>query len=499
MNRIEEWKREKDGLAILPDLIRLSRAGDDVGVGEREKALMKWYGVFFRKHTPGHFMMRIRITNGIATAAQVRALAEVTAQLGAGFADITTRQQVQLRSVRLAHVPDVFRRLRAVGLTSLQTGMDNVRNVIGCPVAGLTPRELLDAAPVAQAFTRLFVGKAAYTNLPRKFNVAITGCLESCVGAESQDVALVPARRDGRAGFNVHVGGKMGSGGYRRADPLDVFVPPETAAETAAAAVRVFRDHGPREARNRSRFAFLVEAWGISRVRDAVCRELGRALEPAGEDARTGARTDHMGIYRQKDGRSFVGLVVPGGRISAAQLAEVARLAETYGTGEVRFTTEQNLVIPNVADPRLGALTAEPLLRELPYDPPEVIRGLVVCTGIDFCDLALIDTKARALPMTRTLAARLANRKEPIRIHWSGCPAGCGNHAIADIGLEGTRVRVDGKVVEAVDVWVGGSGGPAPRAGQRILENVPLTELPTLLEYLVRHFPKARPAAAKAE
>ncbi|TMA86049.1 MAG: ferredoxin--nitrite reductase [Deltaproteobacteria bacterium] len=497
VNRIEEFKKEKDGLEIWPEIVRYSGEGPEA-IHERDKALMKWYGVFFRKHTPGFFMMRIRITNGVATAAQVRTLAEITGQLGAGFADITTRQQVQLRSVRIQDVPAIFRRLRDVGLTSLQTGMDNVRNVIGCPVAGLTPRELLDASPVAREFTRLFVGKGAYTNLPRKFNVAITGCLENCVGAESQDIAMVPARKGERVGFNVHVGGKMGSGGYRRADALDVFVEPAMAAEVAAAIVRVYRDHGPREARNRSRFAFLIDDWGVARVRAAVEETFGAPLEPAGEDARGETRTDHIGIYRQKDGRSYVGLVVPAGRVTAVQLKEVARLAETYGNGEVCFTTEQNLIIPHVADPALRELTGEPLLKELPYDPPEILRGLVVCTGIDFCDLALIDTKARALPMTRSLAAKLADRKEPLRIYWSGCPAGCGNHQLADIGFEGTKVRLDGKVVEAVDVWVGGRSGPEARPGQRIMENVPIAELPTVLEYLARHFPKQRPARTKA-
>ena len=495
MNRIEDFKREKDGLEVLPDIDRYSREGPD-GITERDRALMKWYGVFFRKHTPGFFMMRIRITNGIATTAQVRVLAELSAELGAGFADLTTRQQLQLRSVRIQDIPAIFARLAAVGLGSAQTGMDNVRNVIGCPVAGLTPRELFDASPVARAVTAALVGDRAYSNLPRKFNIAVTGCLENCVGAESQDVALVPARAGEHVGFNVLVGGKMGSGGYRRADPLDVFVEPAAAAAVVAAVVRVFRDRGSREARNRSRFAFLVDDWGIARVRAAVEEAYGASLARAGEDARTAERTDHVGIYRQHDGRSFVGLVVPAGRVTAAQLAQVARLADTYGSGEVRFTTEQNLVIPNVSDAALRELTAESLLRELPYDPPEVLRGLVVCTGIDFCDLALIDTKAHALPMTRALAARLPDRKEPLRIHWSGCPAGCGNHQLADIGFEGTKVRVDGKVVEAVDVWVGGLGGRQPAAGQRIMENVPMTELPEVLEHLARFLPKQRPAKA---
>ena len=491
MNKVEEYKNEKDGLDILTDIERYSREGPDA-ISERDKALMKWYGVFFRRHTPGLFMMRIRIPNGIATSPQVRVLAEITTTLGAGFADITTRQQLQLRSVRIQHIPGVFNRLQEVGLTSLQTGMDNIRNVIGCPVAGLTPQELFDASPVVREFTQLFVGNRAYSNLPRKFNVTITGCLENCTPAESQDIAMIPARKDGRVGFNVLVGGKMGSGGYRRADQLDVFVEPQAAAPVAAAIVRVFRDHGSRDARNRSRFAFLVESWGVERVRATVEQELGSPLERAGEDARSPKRTDHMGIYRQQGKLNFVGLVVPTGRVKAEQLTEVARLAEVYGSGEIRFTAEQNFILPNISDAKLGALAEEPLLKEFRYDPPEVLRGLITCTGIDFCDLALIDTKARALPMIRRLAEQLKDYKNPLRIAWSGCPAGCANHPLASIGLEGTRIRVNGKVVEAVDVYVGGRGGREPKAGQRIMEAVPCDDLPEVMEYLIRYYPKER-------
>ncbi len=160
MNKIEEYKRERDGLDVWAEIERYSREGPEA-ISERDKVLMKWYGVFFRRHTPGFFMMRIRIPNGIASTAQVRALAQITHTLGAGFADITTRQQIQLRSVRIEQIPEIFARLQAVGLTSLQTGMDNIRNVMGCPVAGLKPQELFDASPVVRAFTQLFVGNRA--------------------------------------------------------------------------------------------------------------------------------------------------------------------------------------------------------------------------------------------------------------------------------------------------------------------------------------------------
>ena len=233
MNKIEEYKREKDGLDILHDLPRYAAEGWQA-ITDGDKERLKWAGVFFRRQTPGHFMMRLRIPNGIMTAMQLRTLGEISAEFGKGFADITTRQQIQLRWFTINDVPRIWDQLSAVNLISLQTGMDNIRGVVGCPVAGLTPNELFDASPVAREFTDQFVGNKAFTNLPRKFNVTITACKEVCTHAESQDLALTPALKeiDGAQvdGFNVAVGGKLGSGGFRIASPLNVFVTPSEAA-----------------------------------------------------------------------------------------------------------------------------------------------------------------------------------------------------------------------------------------------------------------------------
>jgi ferredoxin-nitrite reductase len=194
MNKIEEFKAEKDGLDVLQDVETFAQQGwEAIPDGDRER--LKWVGVFFRRQTPGHFMMRIRIPNGIGTAAQLRTIGEISRQFGKGFADITTRQQIQLRWFQIEHVPEIWERLREAGLITLQTGMDNIRNVIGCPVAGMTPNELIDASPVVRQFTEMIVNNRAYTNLPRKFNIAITGCKENCIHAESQDIALTPATR----------------------------------------------------------------------------------------------------------------------------------------------------------------------------------------------------------------------------------------------------------------------------------------------------------------
>jgi ferredoxin-nitrite reductase len=493
MNKIEVFKAEKDGLDILRDLPDFAQQGWEA-ISEADLERLKWSGLFFRKHSPGFFMMRVRITNGIADATQLRALADIATEFGRGRLDITTRQQVQLRWLRIEDIPTVLGRLMEVGLTSLQTGMDNIRNVVGCPVAGLTPTELFDASPVARQFTAMFVGDKAFTNLPRKFNVTITGCRENCTHTETQDLALVPATKvcDGEEvqGFNVLVGGKLGSGGYRIASPLDVFVRPEEAAELCRAIVLTFRDHGPREARNKARLAFLLERWGIETFRVEVERTLGRPLVPAGIDARSDRSTDHVSILRQKgQGLNYVGLSVPVGRLTAEQLCEVCRLAERYGSGEVRLTPGQNLIVPHVPDRTIGELTGEPLLQELRYDPSAIMQGLVSCTGIEFCNLAVIETKQRALDIARALERKLG-LVSPITMAWSGCPAGCGNHLVADIGLLGTKTRVDGRVVDAVTIFVGGKTGKRARLAEKIMEEVPCARLPAALEELVRYYPR---------
>ncbi len=494
MNRIEAMKAEKDGLDVQEDLARFAREGWKT-LGDDDKERLKWVGVFHRRPTPGHFMMRVRMPNGIVSAAQARLLGEITREAGRAsgrpIADVTTRQQIQLRWVTLENVPEVIARLEAAGLSSLQTGMDNIRGIIGCPATGLTPGELLDTAPIATAFQKIFLGNKEFTNLPRKFNVTITGCLEHCTGGETQDISLTPAVTGHEPGFNLAVGGKQGSGGPVFATPLDAFVRPDEAADVCAAIALVFRDHGPRESRSKARLAFLLEVWGAARMRAELEKRLGRSLPPAGADARLATHTDHVGVFRQKQaGLNYVGLKTPVGRLTGEQLLELARLAEQYGRGELRFTPLQNVLLPHVPDARLGDLTQEPLLRALPYNPSEVARGLVACTGTDFCNLALIDTKTRALALAKEFEARFGSTR-PIAVRWSGCPAGCGNHHTADIGLQGCKVKVNGKIVDGVHVFVGGRGGADARAGLRILEDLPCDQLPEVLERLVRFFPRA--------
>ena len=488
MNKIEEYKSEKDGLDVMQDLRRYAQEGWE-GITEGDRERLKWLGVFFRRQTPGHFMMRVRISNGKTDSAQLRALAHIGQEYGKGFVDITTRQQIQLRWFTIDHVQEMWDLLEEVGLVSLQTGMDNIRNVVGCPMAGLTPHELLDASPVVEEYTDMFLGDKAYTNLPRKFNVTITGCQENCTHAVTQDIALTPAIRteDGEEvkGFNVAVGGKQGSGGFRPASPLDMFVTPDIAATVCSHITLIFRDHGPREARNKARLAFLVDEWGVDKFRQELELRVGRALPPAGRDVVGEGNGDHVGIFPQKQsGLNCLGLAVPVGRVSVDQLLEVARLADAYGNGEIRLTPSQNVLIPNVPDAAVDSLKAEPLLREFQYDPSEVVRGLVSCTGNDYCHFALIDTKGLALETARALEQRLGPT-DPVTMHWSGCPNACGNHTMADIGLLGKKTRIDGAIVDAVDIFLGDRLPAAAGLPNKALENVPCDQLSQVLEDLI--------------
>jgi ferredoxin-nitrite reductase len=471
----------------LPEIIARGTAA----LTPAEKELLKWVGVFFRRPTPGKFMMRVRMPNGFVTSGQLRTIADLSSRIGNNVLDITTRQQLELRGFTLDSIPEIWEKLRSVDLRSLQTGIDNIRNINGCALAGLTPNELFDGSPVVQELDRLFVGSAGnpeFTNLPRKLNITVTGCLDNCTHNESQDIALVPAKKGGRVGCNVLVGGKMGSGGFTIASSLNVFVEVFEAAAVVAELVKIYRDHGPREARSKCRFAFLIEQWGIRRLRSELVARLGHELEFRGKDVRGSTHADHLGVSSQKQReRVAVGICIPTGRLNSAQTDEIARLADEYGSGEIRLTVGQNAVLPNVPTDRIDDLLAEPLLKEFSPRPSPFLRGLVACVGTDYCNLALIETKSRAVELSQALKERLGSHVNPLTIHWSGCPAGCGNHQAADVGLRGFKTKIDGKIVDAVAIYAGGRTGPNAVAGREIRETVPCDErLPEVIAEIIQ-------------
>jgi ferredoxin-nitrite reductase len=491
LNKFEKLKAEKDGLAVRAELDHFAQIGwEAMDETDREHRL-KWLGIFFRPVTPGKFMMRLRLPNGVITSNQTRTLGDILQRYGSdGSADITTRQNLQLRGIRIEDVPDIFRRLKAAGMTSIQSGMDNVRNITGSPVAGLDADELIDtwelANQVQDMITNSGEGNPEFSNLPRKFNIAIAGCRDNSVHAEINDIAFVPAYSEGNIGFNVLVGGFFSAKRCEAAIPLNVWASPSDVVDLCRAILTVFRDRGPRANRQKSRLMWLIDELGIEQFRAEVEKEVGRTLPAAAlKDEIIWDKRDHIGIYAQKQsGLNYVGLHVPVGRLQAVDLYDLARIAEVYGSGELRLTVEENVIVPNVPDSRLESLVKEPLLQRFSIDPAPLTRALVSCTGSKFCNFALIETKARSVAMIRELEAELSVPK-PVRIHWTGCPNSCAQPQVADIGLMGTKVRKNGKTLEGVDIYMGGTVGKDAHLGTCVQKSIPCEDLKPVLHQLL--------------
>jgi ferredoxin-nitrite reductase len=476
VNKIERIKQEKDGLDVHPDLMRAAEQGWE-SLDDDDLARLKWYGLYPHSAKDGHFMLRVKVVQGILSAEQVDVLEEIAERHGRGVIDCTTRQCVQIHWITLDVVPGIFAALERVGLTTTGACGDITRNVVGCTLAGIGHDQLVDGHATAEAIHRHFLGNRLYSNLPRKHKISVTGCAEDCARGLINDVALSGAvHEDGTRGFNLRIGGGLSSA-PRFARALDVFVTPEEAPEVVAGVTAIFRDADEnREKRGRARLKFLVDRVGPEALREELERRVGRPLRPAAPHAPALQGHDHLGVTPQTDGeRAAVGLCVPVGRLRAAQLRELARLARAYGTGELRLTHQQNVLIPHVPHARVDALLAEPLLEQLTPHPPLFTRGLQTCTGKEFCGLAKVHTKSRALEIAQFLDrhVRPNGHGDDLRLHFAGCSSSCAQHQIADIGLEGVLKKVDGQFVEAVDVRIGGRLGPEPRFGDVVARRIP--------------------------
>ncbi|MFN6271436.1 MAG: ferredoxin--nitrite reductase [Microcystis sp.] len=488
LNKFEKFKAEKDGLAIKDELDHFAQIGWEAMDKTDLEHRLKWVGVFYRPVTPGKFMMRLRVPNGIISSEQMRVLGEIVQRYGDdGNADITTRQNLQLRGIRIEDIPDIFQRLKSVGMTSVQSGMDNVRNITGSPMAGLDADELIDTRELVQKvqdmITNYGQGNYQFSNLPRKFNIAIEGGRDNSVHAEINDIAFVPAYKEGELGFNVVVGGFFSAKRCEAAIPMNVWVRPnQEVVDLCRGILEVYRDNGLRANRQKSRLMWLIDEWGIEEFRTRVANHLGYPLATAAEkDAIDWEKRDHLGVFPQKqEGLSYIGLCVPVGRLFADDMLDLARIAEVYGSGELRLTVEQNVIIPNIAAENMPTLLTEPLLAKFTPNPTPLQRALVSCTGAQFCNFALIETKNKAVDLIRQLDAEL-NIPRGVRMHWTGCPNSCGQPQVADIGLMGTKARKDGKTVEGVDLYMGGKVGKDAHLGSCVQKGIPCEDLKSLL------------------
>ncbi len=481
MNKFERTKLEKDGLEVYDALMRASRDGYET-LDDGDMMRLKWYGLYQHNTKDAYFMLRVKVVQGILSADQAEALASITEDFGRGIIDCTTRQCVQIHWITLDNVPEIFERLDAVGLTTSGACGDITRNVIGCTLAGIGHEQVVDGHATAEAIHRHFLDNKLYSNLPRKYKISVTGCREDCARGLINDVALSGAvNDDGAGGFNLRIGGGLSSA-PRFARWIDVFVTPEEAPEVVEGITAIFRDSEEnRTKRGRARLKFLVDAIGPEAFREELERRVGRPLARGADAAPDLLGHDHIGVEAQNDElHSAVGFCVPVGRLKGEQLAEFARLAREYGTHpEVRLTHQQNVLLPWIPDERVDALLAEELAQQLSPRPELFTRAMQSCTGKEFCGLAKVYTKQRALEISAFLNEHVLpnGHGDDFRLHFAGCSSSCAQHQIGDIGIEGVLKRVDKEFIEAMDIRIGGRLGPDPKFGDVVVRKVPHYDL----------------------
>jgi ferredoxin-nitrite reductase len=481
MSKHERIKQDKEPLDAREDVFRGARDGYEA-LTDDDFFRLKWHGLYEHNAKDGHFMLRVKVVQGILSAPQAETLAWIAEHHGRGMIDCTTRQCVQIHWITLDAMPEIYRRLALVGLTTTGACGDVTRNVIGCTVAGIAHDEIVDGYATAQALHERFLGDREFSNLPRKYKISVTGCTEDCSRGLINDVALSGAiADDGTRGFNLRVGGGL-SAVPRLARWVDVFLTPQEAPEVIEHVTAIFRDaEDNRKARGKARFKFLLDRVGPEAFREDLEARVGRPLRRGAAHAPDLNGHDHIGVTPQRDGaHSAVGLCVPIGRLRVEQFHGVIALAREYGTGEVRLTHQQNVLIPHVPNERVDALLVEPLVRdELRADPPLFTRGVQTCTGKEFCGLAKVFTKERAAEITAFLNehVRANGHGEDLRVHFAGCSSSCAQQQIADIGIEGVLKRYEGEMIEAMDIRIGGHLGPGARFGDVVVKKIPHWEL----------------------
>jgi ferredoxin-nitrite reductase len=495
LNSVEVWKAARHGFDVWDDVLRWAQAGTPHDrIDEPDLQRLKWYGVFWRKHDRDRYMIRIRIPGCELTADQARAVAFIAYESGHGIVDVTTRGNVQVQGLTIQKIPGVLAALERAGLTARQTGFDNIRNVTSHPLAGVDPDELIDTRALARAITDMFVGSRELADLPRKFNIGMNGRADSVPSDWTQDISWLAARGpEGVVGFRLLIGGTQGQNPHL-AWHLPVFVRPQHVVGVTYRILQVFRELGSRsDRRTHVRFRYLIERIGPDAVLAEVERRLGRSLplftEPPPPPS---ASESFIGWFPQRDpGRAAVGVAVPVGRLTWQRMEGLAVLARKFGDGTLRTAIDQNVLLPNVALQSRAALGHALAALGLSWDADSLTRSTVVCTGKQFCSLAVTETKGYALQLLEELRRRQVE-SYGLRIAMSGCTNACAQHHTADIGLKGVKVRKGLRIVDAFDIYLGGGVSDSLQLGLLWKKGVPFTRLAEVLERTIGEFHRQR-------
>jgi ferredoxin-nitrite reductase len=497
LTREEQAKRAKDPLALYDEIQANARAG--VFPRDTDVFLYKYSGLFFVAPAQNAFMCRLRVPGGVLRSWQFRGVADLARRYGGGYADVTTRANLQIREIGPHDAPAVLHGLTELGIINRGAGADNIRNVTASPTCGIDPQELIDTLPLARAMHHYILNHREMYGLPRKFNIAFDGgglvsALDDTndVGFHAVRVPEAAAEAEVPAGvyFRLALGGITGHKDFAR--DTGVLLSPDECVPVPAAVVRVFIRSGDRTDRKKARLKYVLDDWGLDRFLAEVEKELGwplrrfaldRCEAPASED-----RWGHVGFHPQKQpGKSYVGVVLPVGRMSADQMDGLAAIAERFGGGTIRLTVWQNLLISDIADEEIDAVKGAIEALGLEWDASSVRSGLVACTGSAGCKYGNADTKANALALARYLEERLTLDR-PVNVHLTGCHHSCAQHYIGDIGLEATRVEVGDDMVDGYHLCVGGGWGADQGIARRVLDSVPFDDIPPIVERLLRHY-----------
>ncbi|ASO22119.1 sulfite reductase (ferredoxin) [Actinoalloteichus hoggarensis] len=516
LNPNERSKKDDDPLNVRARIESVYAAGGFDSIDPADlRGRFRWWGLYTQRR-PGidggrtavlepeelddeYFMLRVRVDGGLLTTAQLRAIGEVSQTYARDSADVTDRQNIQLHWVRIEDVPAIWSALEAVGLSTTEACGDCPRVVLGSPVAGVAEDEIIDGTPAIEEITRRYIGDPTLSNLPRKFKSAVSGSPRQDVVHETNCVSFIGVEHPEHGpGFDLWVGGGL-STNPKLAVRLGVWVPLDEVPDVWHGVAAIFRDYGYRRLRHRARLKFLVADWGVERFREILEREyLHRPLLDGPEPPTPDVARDHLGVHRQRDGRNYVGFASAAGRVSGSTLVGVAKAAERVGSRRVRTTVHQNLLILDVPDAELTSLQEEMASLGLHSDPSPWRRGVMACTGLEFCKLAIVETKARAIRLVEELEERLADVQagivDPVTVNLNGCPNACARTQVADIGLKGQIVTdADGAQVEGFQVHLGGGLGLDSGFGRKLRgHKVTSAELTDYVERLVRRYLAAR-------
>ncbi|MCS0602126.1 nitrite/sulfite reductase [Streptomyces sp. LP11] len=513
LNGNEQFKKDDDGLNVRTriETIYSKRGFDSIDPNDL-RGRMRWWGLYTQRR-PGidggktailepeelddkYFMLRVRIDGGRLTTRQLRVIGEISQEFARGTADITDRQNIQLHWIRIEDVPAIWERLEAVGLSTTEACGDTPRVILGSPVAGIAEDEIIDGTPAVDEIHRRVIGNPDFSNLPRKFKSAVSGSPLLDVAHEINDIAFVGVEHPEHGpGFDLWVGGGLSTNpkiGVR----LGAWVPLDEVADVYEGVIGIFRDHGYRRLRTRARLKFLVADWGAERFRQVLEDEyLKRKLVDGPAPAQPVERwRDHVGVHRQRDGRFYVGFAPRVGRVDGTTLAKIAEVAEAHGSGRVRTTVEQKMIVLDVEEAQVESLVAGLESLDLTVTPSPFRRGTMACTGIEYCKLAIVETKARGISLIDELERRVPDFDEPITININGCPNACARIQVADIGLKGQLVMdKDGNQVEGFQVHLGGALGLEAGFGRKVRGlKVTSEELPDYVERVLKRYQDER-------